>query len=61
VNASETTYLFLAVPNPVGGTGVVDVILLDGTFGRVDTNPFQPGVQSIPAPDVQVVSSYFRQ
>ena len=42
-------------------TGVVDVILLDGTFGRVDTNAFQPNVQSIPAPDVQVVSGYFRQ
>ena len=61
VNASETKYLFVAVPNPIGGTGVVDVILLDGTFGRVDTNPFQTGTQSIPAPDVQVVSTYFRQ
>lgn len=61
VNASEAKYLFVAIPNPIGGTGVVDVILLDGTFGRVDTNPFQSGTQSIPAPDVQVVSGFFRQ
>ena len=37
------------------------VELSDGTFGRVDTNPFQVGTQSIPAPDVQVVSTFFRQ
>ena len=61
VNTSEPKYLFVAVPNPIGGTGVVDVILLDGTFGRIDTNPFRAGTQSIPAPDVQVVSSFFRQ
>ncbi len=61
VNTCESKFLFVAVPNPVGGTGVVDVILLDGTFGRVDTNPFVTGTQSIPAPNVQVVSSFFRQ
>jgi len=61
VNANEAKYMFAAVPTPFGGTGVVDVILLDGTFGRVDTNPFQTGTQSIPAMDVQVVSSFFRQ
>ena len=38
-----------------------DGIYLDGTFGRVDANPFVAGTQSIPAPDVQVVSTFFRQ
>ena len=61
VNTNESKFLFVAVPNPIGGTGVVDVILLDGTFGRVDTNPFQAGTQSIPAPDVQVVATFFRE
>jgi len=61
VNTLESKFLFLAIPNPIGGTGVVDVILMDGTFGRVDTNAFLPDTQSIPAPDVQVVSSFFRQ
>jgi hypothetical protein len=60
-NALESKYVFVAVPNPTGGTGVVDVILLDGTFGRQDVNPFIAGTQSIPAPNVQVLTSYFRQ
>jgi YVTN family beta-propeller protein len=61
VNTNEPKYMFVAVPNSLNGTGVVDVILIDGTFGRVDTDPFHSGVQSIAAPNVQVVMDYFRQ
>jgi hypothetical protein len=61
VNTSEPTYLFVAVPNPLSGTGVVDVINLNGTFNRVDTDKFHAGVQSISAPNVQVLMDYFRQ
>jgi hypothetical protein len=54
-------YMFVAVPNPAQGSGVVDVIRIDQGFTRIDTDPFQPGVQSIPAPNVQVLMDYFRQ
>lgn len=60
-NTNEPKYMFVAVPNSLNGTGVVDVILFDGTFGRVDTDPFHAGVQSIDAPNVQVVMDFFRQ
>jgi DNA-binding beta-propeller fold protein YncE len=51
-------FMFLAVPNP----GVVDVLELStGTVQRVDANVFQSGVQSISAPNVQVVADFFRQ
>ncbi len=52
-------FMFLAVPFSDEGPGVVDVIQLSG-FVRFDTNPFEPGIQSIPAPGVRVVSSFFR-
>jgi hypothetical protein len=58
---SHPRYLFVAIPNPVQGTGVVDVIRIDQGNNRIDTNPFHPGVQSIPAPNVQVLMDYFRQ
>lgn len=61
LNNSEPRFMFVAIPNPVQGSGVVDVIRVDGGFDRVDTNPFQAGVQSIQAPNVQVVMDYFRQ
>jgi len=60
-NNNEPRYMFVAVPNPTSGTGVVDVIRIDQSFRRVDTNAFRPGNQSIPATDVQVVADYFRQ
>ena len=58
---STPRYLFAAVPNPTVGTGVVDVVRVDQSFVRVDTNPFEAGIQSIQAPDCQVVADYFRQ
>jgi hypothetical protein len=54
-------YMFLAVPNPTVGTGVVDVIRVDQGFVRTDTNPFHSGIQSIPVTNCQVVADYFRQ
>jgi hypothetical protein len=56
--ASSPQFLFLAVPNP----GVVDVLELNtGTVQRVDTNVFRPGVQSLPAANVNVLADFFRQ
>ena len=53
--------MFVAVPNSQNGTGVVDVIVLDGAYSRVDTDKFHPGIQSIQAPNVQVVMDFLRQ
>lgn len=61
VNNSEPRFMFVAVPNPTAGSGVVDVMRIDAGFSRVDTNQFHSGVQSIPAPNVSVVMDYFRQ
>jgi hypothetical protein len=61
VNNNEPRYMFVAVPNPTTGSGVVDVIRIDQGTSRTDTNPFQLGIQSIPAPNVSVVMDYFRQ
>ncbi|MDZ4771658.1 MAG: beta-propeller fold lactonase family protein [Planctomycetota bacterium] len=60
-NTSEPTYMFVAVPNSLNGTGVVDVILLDGAFSRVDVDKFHSGIQSITCPNVQGLSDYMRQ
>ncbi len=62
VNTSEPQFLFAAVPNPLGGSGVVDVFEL-GAAGlpRVDTNPYVPGVQSVEVTNVSVLSDFFRQ
>ena len=54
-------YMFLAVPNSNEGPGVVDVISLNSGFTRFDTSAYLPGVQSIPAPGVILVSDYWRQ
>ncbi len=59
-NVNEPRFLFLAVPRSSAGSGVVDVIDLQ-TLERADTNPFQPGVQSIPARGARVLMDYFRQ
>lgn len=58
---SHPRYLFVAIPNPTQGTGVVDVIRIDQGNNRIDTNPFVLGVQSIPAPNVQVLMDNYRQ
>ena len=58
---SVPRFAFFAVPNPNQGTGVVDVISLDGPFLRTDTNAFHDGIQSIPAENCQVLMDYFRQ
>jgi YVTN family beta-propeller protein len=55
------TFLFVAVPNPFQGSGVVDVLRLTGSLFRDDTNAFLPGVQSIPVPDVSLLMDYFRE
>ena len=54
-------YMFVAVPTPLIGQGVVDVIRIDQNNSRVDTNAFLTGTQSVPAPDVQVLMDFFRQ
>jgi YVTN family beta-propeller protein len=54
-------YMFAAVPNPFVGTGVVDVVRIDQSYVRVDTNPFLSGIQSIPAENCVIVTDYFRQ
>ncbi len=57
VPASAAQFMFLAIPSP----GVVDVFNIDsGTIERVDTDPFVPGTQSIPVPNVTVLMDYFR-
>jgi hypothetical protein len=48
------------VPSSSEGPGVVDVVDLT-TLQRADTDPFQPGVQSIPARGARVLMDYFRQ
>lgn len=58
VVTNNASYLFAPVRTREGGA--VDVIDL-ATGARVDTNPFQPGVQSIPASDAAVAMDYFRQ
>ncbi len=62
VNMSQSQFLFAAIPNPIGGSGVVDVLAL-GLTGtpRFDTNPYVSGVQSIAVPQVTVLSDYLRQ
>jgi hypothetical protein len=60
-NNSEPSYMFVAVPNSQNGTGVIDVIILDGAFSRVDTDKFHVGIQSIQSPNVQVIMDFLRQ
>ncbi|MGK0219065.1 MAG: hypothetical protein ACI9HE_002566 [Planctomycetota bacterium] len=62
MNASEPAYLFVAVPNAEGGSGLVDVFGVSAAgLPLVDVNAFQPGVQSIPAPNVTVLADFWRQ
>ena len=58
---NRARFLFVAVPNSTNGQGAIDVVDIDGGFQRFDTNAFQAGVQSIPAPGVLAISHYFKQ
>lgn len=59
--ASTPQFLFVATRGSGGaGSDLVDVIEL-ASFSRFDTNPWQPGTDSIPAAGVRVLMSYFRQ
>lgn len=60
VSTYTPQFMFLAVPVSSEGPGAVDVISLDN-FARFDTDPFQPGIQSIPTPGVTVLSDLYRQ
>lgn len=62
LNTSEPRFLFASVPNPIGGSGVIDVLAL-GVTGtpRFDTNPYVQGIQSVPVPQVTILSDYWRQ
>jgi len=59
--SNHPRYMFVAVPTPLIGQGVVDVIRIDQSNSLVDTNAYRSGIQSIPAPDVQVLADFFRQ
>ena len=59
LSVSAPQFVFAAVPE-TGSVGVVDVLDLHA-FERFDTNVFQAGVQSIPAPGVTALMDYFRQ
>lgn len=62
LNTSEPQFLFASVPNPVGGSGVVDVLALGQSGARLfDTDPYTDGVQSIPVPLVTILSDFFRE
>ena len=62
MNTHESRFLFAAVPNNIGGSGVIDVIDITAAgTPRVDTNIFQEGVQSVVAPNANFVVDYWRQ
>ncbi|QDV06890.1 Lactonase, 7-bladed beta-propeller [Planctomycetes bacterium Poly30] len=61
-NTFEAQFMFAAVPNPVGASGVIDVLALGQTgTARYDTNPYIAGVQSIDVPQVSVLCDFSRQ
>ena len=62
VRTNVPRFMFVAVPNAPGSSGVVDVIeLAAGGMPRADVNAFRPGLQSIEAPNVLVLCDFFRQ
>ena len=61
VPAKRPAFLLVAVPRSSEGPGVIDVIALDGSFARVDTDPFLEGTQSVPAPGVKGLMDYWRE
>lgn len=61
-NTNEPQFMFVAVPSPTfGSEGLVDVIDIAGGYTLTDTNAFVPGLQSIPVPNAEGLSDYFRQ
>jgi len=59
-NTNEATYLFVPVRGAQPGQEHIDVIqIINGQ--RIDTDPYLPGLQSIPVPGASVVANYFRQ
>ena len=61
IAANHPRYMFVAVPTPLNGEGVVDVIRIDQNNSLTDTNAYHAGTQSVSAPDVQVLMDFFRQ
>ncbi len=61
VATNSGRYVFVAVPNSNQAGGVVDVLSVNGGLVRLDTDLTTPGIQSIPVPGAQILSSYFRQ
>ena len=61
VPTNACRYIFAAVPNPVQGQGGVDVVYYEAGFQRLDTNAFEPGIQSIDAIGTVSLMDYFRQ
>jgi YVTN family beta-propeller protein len=59
--AKHPRFLFAAVPNSSEGPGVVDVINMQSSNLRFDTDPYLPGKQSIPVPGVNLLIDYWRQ
>ncbi len=61
IGSNQPSYMFCAIPNSTFGVGGVDVIDLASSYRRYDTDPFLPGIQSIPAPGATMLMDYFRQ
>ena len=63
VNSNNPNFLLAAIPHATQpALGVVDVISgLAAGFPLVDTNPFQPGQQSVRVPGVRILVDGFRQ
>ena len=59
-NTSAPALMFLPVEDASSGAHRIDVFDL-ATGLRTDTNGYQPGIQSIPAPGASVIMNYFRQ
>ncbi len=61
VGSKAPRFLMAAVPASTEGPGVVDVINVQAGNLRYDTDPYLPGIQSIPVPGVSAVIDYLRQ
>ncbi len=62
VPTNTPRYMFVAVPNTQGSSGVVDVIEIGAAgFPRIDVNAHEPGQQSIQVANALVLCDYFRQ
>jgi hypothetical protein len=58
--SNAPAHIFVAVPNPQQGSeGLVQVLTSSGLLE--DTNPFEPGTQSIEVTGATVLMDYFRQ